>query len=159
MHEDAVEPTSPVQKGCIDAKESGPEQVTRKSTCLNVMHCLAEADRGKVSKESALCIAGVPLSRHRQDCGWRRRVLGRICCLLGTAQRRAEWFIQWTGEVADSRTVNMLSFEEGFIKKIFVVGALQNEWPFLGPLHRFPSVHSRGPAVIPALRRWRAGIQ
>ena len=147
MHEDAVEPTSPVQKGCLDAKVSGPEQVTRKSTCLNVMHCLAEADRGNVSEESALCIAGVPLSRHKQDCGGRRRVLGRICCRVGTAQRRAEWFIRWTGEAADSRTVNMLSFEEGLIQKIFVVGTLQNERPFLGPLHRFLSVHFRGPAI------------
>ena len=36
MHEDAVEPTSPAQKGCLEAKVSGPEQVTRKSTCLIV---------------------------------------------------------------------------------------------------------------------------
>ena len=49
-----MEPKSPVQKGRRDANVSGPEHVTRKSTCLNVEHGLAAADRGKVERESAL---------------------------------------------------------------------------------------------------------
>ena len=69
MHENAVEPKSPVQKGRRDAKVSGPEQVTRKSSCLKVVHFLASAERGNIERESSLCIAGVPFSRSKQDCG------------------------------------------------------------------------------------------
>ena len=44
-------------------------------------------------------------------------------------------------EVADSDQVHMARFEEGLGRIMFVVGALELERPFLGPLYRFMSLH------------------
>ena len=48
---------------------------------------------------------------------------------LGISQRRAEGFIKWTTEIANSTYMNMSRYEEGK--------------PFLGPLCRFLSLHPR----------------
>ena len=63
---------------------------------------------------------------------------------LGVSQRRADWFIKWSLEVASSTYVNMSRFEEGLGRIMFVAGALEYEKPFLGPLYRFLSLHPRG---------------
>ena len=42
-----------------------------------------------------------------------------------------------------SSSVNISSFEEGLGRVMFVAGALEYERPFLGPLYRFMSLHSR----------------
>ena len=72
---------------------------------------------------------------------------------LGISQRRAEWFTKSAREVADSDQVHM-GREEGLGRIMFAVGALELERPFLGPLHRFMSLHSRSSVrrVPPNLR-------
>ena len=49
---------------------------------------------------------------------------------LGISQRRADWFMKWTSEVAFSRTVHMRSFEEGLDRVMYVAGALEGERTF-----------------------------
>ena len=61
----------------------------------------------------------------------------------GISQRRAEWFTKWAREVADSDQVHMGRFEEGLGRIMFVVGALELERLFPGPLYRFMSLHAR----------------
>ena len=63
--------------------------------------------------------------------------------LLGVSQRRAEWFVKWAREVAAAETVHMTRFEEVLGRTIHVVGALEVERPFLGPLWRYMSLHPR----------------
>ena len=62
---------------------------------------------------------------------------------LGISQRRADWFMKWTSEVASSSTVHMRSFEECLCRVMYVAGALEYERPFLGPLYRFMSTYPR----------------
>ena len=62
---------------------------------------------------------------------------------LGVSQRRAEWFVKWARELAAAETVHMSRFEEGLGRIMYVVGALELERPFLGPLYRFMSLHPR----------------
>ena len=63
---------------------------------------------------------------------------------LGFSERRCQWFVRWTREVAESDHVQMTNFEEGLGRVMFVVGALEYERPFLGPLYRFLMLHPRG---------------
>ena len=53
---------------------------------------------------------------------------------LGISQRRVDWFIKWTTEIANSTYINMSWYEEGLGRIMFVPGALEYEKPFLGPL-------------------------
>ena len=55
---------------------------------------------------------------------------------LGLSQRRAEWFVKWTTQVATASTIHMAAFEEGLGSIMFVVGALEHDRPFLGPLYK-----------------------
>ena len=51
----------------------------------------------------------------------------------------------------DSTSVNVSTFEEGLGRVMFVAGALEYERPFLGPLHRFMSLHPRNSVrLVPA---------
>ena len=63
---------------------------------------------------------------------------------LGISQRRADWLVKWTLEIANSTFVNMSRYEEGLGRIMYVVGALECEKPFLGPLYRFLALHPRG---------------
>ena len=63
---------------------------------------------------------------------------------LAFSERRCQWFVRWTREVAESDHVQMTNFEEGLGRVMFVVGALEYERPFLGPLYRFLMLHPRG---------------
>ena len=71
---------------------------------------------------------------------------------LGISQRRADWFVKWSLEIAYTY-VNMSRFEEGLGRIMFVAGAQEYEKPFLGPLYRFLSLHPRG-----SIRRIRAYV-
>ena len=62
---------------------------------------------------------------------------------MGISQRRADWFIRWSTEVASSPTIHMKTFEEGLGRIMFVAGALEHERPFLGPLYKFLILHPR----------------
>ena len=62
---------------------------------------------------------------------------------VGSSQRRADWFIRWSTEVASSPTIHMKSFEEGLGRIMFVAGALEHERPFLGHLYKFLTLHPR----------------
>ena len=62
---------------------------------------------------------------------------------IGISARRAQWFIRWTQKIANAPTVHMASFEVGSGRIMFVAGALEHERPFLGPLYKFISIHSR----------------
>ena len=91
------------------------------------------------------CTCGVPLSWNKME-GGETVVSVEFGLLhstyhLGISQRRAEWFTKWAREVADSDQVHMVRFEEGLGRIMFVVGALELERPFLGPLYRFMSLH------------------
>ena len=81
---------------------------------------------------------------------------------LGLSQRRAEWFVKWTTQVSTTSTVHMASFEEGLGRIMFVVGALEHERPFLGPLYRFLTIHPRDsvrrvPPYVSFILRYLAG--
>ena len=83
-------------------------------------------------------VLGVPLSWHMTVGGdvlawvWFKLVLKAQN--IGISQRRAEWFVRWTAEVASAPTVHMKNFEVGFGRIMFVAGASEHEWPFPGPL-------------------------
>ena len=62
---------------------------------------------------------------------------------LGTSQRRAERPVTWAREIATAETVHMARFEEGLRRIMFVVGALELERPFLGPLYWYTSLQTR----------------
>ena len=62
---------------------------------------------------------------------------------LEISQRRAEWFVKWAREIAAAETVHMTWFEDGLGRVMHVVGALELERPFLGPLYRYMSLHPR----------------
>ena len=47
----------------------------------------------------------------------------------GLSQRRAEWLVRWTSQVAAAKTIRMASFEEGLGRIMFVAGALEHERP------------------------------
>ena len=93
------------------------------------------------------CTCGVPLSWNKTAGGetvvWVEFELLHSTHHLGISQRRAEWFTKWAREVAESDQVLMGRFEEGLGRIMFVVWALELERPFLGPLHRFMSLHAR----------------
>ena len=81
---------------------------------------------------------------------------------LGLSQRRAEWFVKWTTQVATARTIHMAAFEEGLSRIMFVVGALEHERPFLGPLYNFMTMHPRNavrriPPYVGFILRYLAG--
>ena len=46
---------------------------------------------------------------------------------LGISERRCQWFVRWTREVAESDHVQMTNFEEGLDRVMHVVGALEYE--------------------------------
>ena len=48
---------------------------------------------------------------------------------LGISQRRAEWFMKWARETADSEYIHLAKFEEGLGRIMFVAGALELERP------------------------------
>ena len=94
-----------------------------------------------------LCLTcGVPLSWGKTAGGDRLMWVGLEILLrspsVGLVQRRAEWLIKWTTQVATAGTTRMASFEEGLGRVMFVVGALEHERLFLGPLYRFMTVTS-----------------
>ena len=81
---------------------------------------------------------------------------------LGLSQRRAEWFVKWTTQVAPARTKHMAAFEEGLGRIMFVVGALEHERPFLGPLYKFMTMDPRNavrriPPYVGFILRYLAG--
>ena len=64
--------------------------------------------------------------------------------------------------MATTSTVHMASFEEGLGRIMFVVGALEHERPFLGPLYRFLTIHPRDsvrrvPPYVSFILRYLAG--
>ena len=80
---------------------------------------------------------------------------------LGISQRRADWFVKWSLEIASSTYVNMSRFEEGLGRIMFVARALEYEKPFMGPLYRFLSLHPREsvrrvPAYVTFILRYLA---
>ena len=91
------------------------------------------------------CTCGVPLSWDKTAGGetvvWVGFELLHITLHLGISQRRAELFTKWAREVADSDQVHVARFEGGLGRIMFVVGALELERLFLGPPHRFMSLH------------------
>ena len=93
------------------------------------------------------CTCGVPLSWNKTASGetvvWVGFELLHSTHHLGISQRRAEWFTKWAREVANSDQVHIGRFEESLGRIMFVVGALELERPFLGPLCRFMSLHPR----------------
>ena len=75
--------------------------------------------------------------------------------MLGITQRRADWLTKWSCEVAAAPVVNMVSFEEGLGRVMYVVSALEYERPFLAPLYRFMTMHPRGSSRrVPAYVRF-----
>ena len=81
---------------------------------------------------------------------------------LGLSHWRAEWFVKWTTKVAIARTIHMAAFEEGLGRIMFVVGALEHERPFLGPLYKFMTMHPsnavrRIPPYVGFILRYLAG--
>ena len=90
----------------------------------------------------------VPLSWAKTSGGdtvaWVGFELLHSCSCLGISQRRADWFVKRSLEVASSTYVNMSRFEEGLGRIMFVAGALEYEKPCMGPLYRFLSLHPRG---------------
>ena len=93
------------------------------------------------------CTCGVPLSWNKTAGGetviWVGFELLHSTYHLGISQHQTKWFTKWAREVADSDQVHMGRFEEGLGRIMFVVGALELERPFLGPLCRFMSLHPR----------------
>ena len=83
-------------------------------------------------------VLGVPLSWHKTLGGdvlvWVGFELLLESRKVGISQRRAEWFVRWSSEIASAPTVHMRSFEEALGRIMFVVGALEYERPFLAPL-------------------------
>ena len=92
-------------------------------------------------------VLGVPLSWHTTLDGdilvWVGFELLLESHKIGIAQRRAEWFVRWTAEIAAASTVHIKAFEEGLDRIMFVVGAVEHERPFVGPLYKFLSLHPR----------------
>ena len=93
-------------------------------------------------------LVGAPLSwpktAGRDTVSWVGFEIFQRSYKLGISERRSQWFIRWTWEVADSDHVQMTNFEEGLGRVLYVVGALGYERPFLGPLYRFMVLHPRG---------------
>ena len=109
---------------------------------------------------------GVPLSWNKRAGGDSLVWVGFEILLrsysLGLSQRRAEWFVKWTTQVATAKTIHMAAFEEGLGRIMFVVGALEHERPFLGPLYRFMVMHPRNavrrvPPYVGFILRYLAG--
>ena len=102
----------------------------------------------------ALCdTCRVPLSWAKTSGGdtvaWVGFELLHSSSCLGISQRRADWFIKWSLEVASSTYVNMSRFEEGLGRIMFVAG------------DRFLSLHPRGsirrvPAYVTFILRYLA---
>ena len=97
-----------------------------------------------------LCpLVGVPLSWPKTAGGdtisWVGFEILNRTYKLGISERRCQWFVRWTREVAESDHVQMTNFEEGLGRVMYVVGALEYERPFLGPLYRFLMLHPCGP--------------
>ena len=95
-----------------------------------------------------LCsVTGVPLSWHKTSGGdtvvWVGFELLHRTHHLGISERRAEWFTKWARETANSPFVHMARFEEGLRRIMYVVGALELERLFLGPLYKFMTIHPR----------------
>ena len=90
----------------------------------------------------------VPLSWHKTAGGdtvtWVGYELLHRSYELGISVRRAEWFVRWSREVASTTFINVSNFEEGLGRIMYVLGALEFERPFLGPLYRFLTLHPRG---------------
>ena len=53
---------------------------------------------------------------------------------LGITERRSQWFVRWARETAAPDTIHMRRLEEGIGRIMYVVGALELERPFLGPM-------------------------
>ena len=92
-------------------------------------------------------VLGIPLSWHKTLGGdtlvWVGFELLLESYRVGISQRRADWFIRWSTEVASSPTIHMKTFEECLGRIMFVAGALEHECPFLGPLYKFLTLHPR----------------
>ena len=78
---------------------------------------------------------------------------------VGISARRAEWFSRWTRDTASADHIHMGKFEEGLGRVMYVVGALEFERPFLGPLYKFMSIHPRNsvrrvPAYVSFILRY-----
>ena len=90
-------------------------------------------------------IVGVPLSWNKTSGGatvtWVGFELLHRTRQLGISRRRADWFRRWTTEVASSSSVHVASSEEGLGRVMYVAGPLEHQNPFLGPLHKFMSLH------------------
>ena len=75
---------------------------------------------------------------------------------LRISQKRAEWFIRWTCEVAATDYVLMSNFEEGLGRIMYVAGALEIDRPFLA-LFKSLNLHPRD-AVRPGMRLFHTPV-
>ena len=63
---------------------------------------------------------------------------------VGISKRRADCIVRWSREVASTTRVNMSNCEKDWGQKMYVLGALEFERPFLGPLYRYLTLHLGG---------------
>ena len=109
-----------------------------------------------------LCaVSGVPLAWSKTAGGdnWVGFELLHRSFQVGISARRAEWFSRWTRETASADHIHIGKFEEGLGRVMYVVGALEFERPFLGPLYKFMSIHPRNsvrrvPAYVSFILRY-----
>ena len=79
---------------------------------------------------------------------------------VGISARRAEWFSRWTRDMASPDHIHIGKFEEGLGHVMYVVGALEFERPFLGPLYKLMSIHPRNSVRrVPAYLDQDTGIE
>ena len=97
------------------------------SCCVRLLACLCLGQR----QQAETLLHGLALNSSIKADTW------------GISQRRAEWFVKWAPEVAAAETVHVARFEEGLGRIMYVVGALELEHPFFGPLYRYMSLHPR----------------
>ena len=72
---------------------------------------------------------------------------------VGISQRRADQFMRWTRSIDNRQKKEHMTNFEDWSREDNVVGAMDNERPFLGPLRKLLSSHPRG-----AARRIPAGV-
>ena len=108
---------------------------------------LLEAGRGSAAPVRTACFLR-PLFHCRRSALPEHLELLHQTRHLGISHRRGEWLIKWARATARAEFVHPARFEEGLGRFMYVVGALELERPFLGPLYRFMTIQARG--SIPA---------
>ena len=116
----------------------------------DVAHVSRRRLRGLLTFFVLCAVLGVPLSWHKTSGGevlvWVGFELLLQSRCVGMSSRRAEWFARWTQNIADSKTVNMASFEDGLGRIMFVAGALEHEhfWALFTGLSAFIQRNQHG---------------